>query len=129
MRLLDDMRSIQIRWNDIASDFWAETAWSDGAFLTLCTEKANIDENASVVLVDRVELITANVDIQTEILSTSSAIETAICQGDSYEFNAQLLNVAGVYESSLLNVQGCDSTVILDSSINSLPDLIPINGT
>lgn len=128
VRLLDDMRSIRIRWNDIATDFWEDSAWEDGAFLTLFSEKNEIDQAAANMLINRVELITANTDIGVEIPQTSSSLTANICTGDSYEFNDEMLSDAGLYEATFVNAQGCDSIVTLDLIIDPLP-LVTISET
>lgn len=49
----------------------------------------------------------------------SSALEATICQGDTLEYNGELLTEAGVYEFVLTGENGCDSIVTL--TLNVLP--------
>lgn len=123
VRLLDDNRSIRIRWSEMTTDFWSDTAWSDGAFLTLLSEKNDASLDATNLFVDRLELITANTDIATGIPNSSNSLSESICMGDSYEFNGQTITDAGTYEASLVNALGCDSLVTLDLTVNALPEV------
>jgi gliding motility-associated-like protein len=43
-----------------------------------------------------------------------SEFEVNICEGESYIFNEQTLNIGGEYEAVFQNGNGCDSTVILN---------------
>ena len=47
-------------------------------------------------------------------------INDSICDGDSYNFNGQSLNTAGIYNAALLSTQGCDSMVNLNLSVNPI---------
>ncbi len=121
--LLDDMRSIRIRWNDINSDFWGSTAWSDGAFLTLNSEKNDATQPAAALLIDRVELSTADIAVTTEIPNSSSTTSVDICMEESIEFNGQVITETGVYIATLLNALGCDSLVSIDVTVFDLPSV------
>ncbi|MFN8284578.1 MAG: gliding motility-associated C-terminal domain-containing protein [Chitinophagales bacterium] len=48
-------------------------------------------------------------------------LNQAICNGTSYPFNGQNISVPGVYIDTLVTVQGCDSFVVLNLTINSAP--------
>jgi hypothetical protein len=124
VRLLDDNRSIRIRWSEMTTDFWSDTAWSDGAFLTLFSERNDLAQSSSILLIDKVELITANINVETEIPHTSSSLAESICEGDSYEFNGEIFTAAGVYENNLINADGCDSLVTLDLTVSTLPTVV-----
>ncbi|MGK0365594.1 MAG: hypothetical protein ACI85O_002660 [Saprospiraceae bacterium] len=119
--LLDDSRSIRIRWNDITNDFWEDATWANGAFLTLASEKNVSSEFASNLFINRVELITADVDIATEIPNTSSDQNVSICDGETYLFNDENLTESGVYTATLSNTLGCDSLINLNLTVNTLP--------
>lgn len=47
-------------------------------------------------------------------------ISATICAGDSYLFDGQNLTNAGVYMAFLQSVAGCDSTVVLTLSVNTV---------
>ncbi|MEM7104888.1 MAG: T9SS type A sorting domain-containing protein [Bacteroidota bacterium] len=130
-RLLDDARSIRIRWHEVVSNFWDNTPWADGAFMTLTSEKDVPAESASNLFIDRVELITADTEISTEIPNTTSEINATICAGDTYAFFEETIAEAGTYFTTLPNAAGCDSTITLDLSINALPTVTieEMNGT
>lgn len=121
VRLLDDLRSIRIRWNEVTDNFWENTAWGNGAFLTLSSEKKEAGQSASNIFIDRVELMTENVNVAAEVPTSSSAIEAFICQGENYLFNNENLSAAGIYNITLTNAQGCDSLVSLSLTVNPLP--------
>ena len=53
---------------------------------------------------------------------TSSVTEAAVCEGSAYFFNGQWHDTTGIYTYSLTNVQGCDSTAVLDLTVF---DLVP----
>jgi gliding motility-associated-like protein len=47
-----------------------------------------------------------------------STINAAICQGQSYTFGASSYSTAGTYTNVLTDVNGCDSTVTLNLTVN-----------
>lgn len=119
VKLLDDSRSIRILWNDLANNFWADAAWSGGAFLTSTSEKNVSTDPASNLIVNEVELITADIDITTETPNTSIETEASICQGEIYLFNNENLVETGTYFATLTNAVGCDSLVTLNLTVNN----------
>lgn len=48
----------------------------------------------------------------------NSAFEAAICDNETYAFNGENLNTAGVYTAVFTGENGCDSTVVLTLSVN-----------
>jgi len=46
-----------------------------------------------------------------------SALEASICHGETYDFNGQVLDASGTYQSVLVAENGCDSTVTLVLSV------------
>lgn len=48
----------------------------------------------------------------------NSTINESICQGSTYSFNGQNIGTAGQYTQTLQNSAGCDSTIILNLTIN-----------
>ncbi|MBK7426628.1 MAG: hypothetical protein IPI60_06185 [Saprospiraceae bacterium] len=60
--------------------------------------------------------------IVTLILTVLPALEETIavdiCQGVTYDFNGQLLNISGTYTAQLTNSEGCDSIVTLILMVN-----------
>lgn len=55
--LLDDKRSIRLRWNDIADSFWSATEWQNGAFLTLANESISSTTAAATTKIKSLECI------------------------------------------------------------------------
>lgn len=131
VRLLDDLRSIRIRWDEVVNDFWENSNWESGAFLTLASEKTQPAQSASNLLVSNVVLITADTSITTDIPVDSNEFDAHICQGETYFFNNENLMESGVFQSTLTNVFGCDSIVTLNLVVNELPivEISEIDGT
>ncbi|MFK7982540.1 MAG: PKD domain-containing protein [Saprospiraceae bacterium] len=50
--------------------------------------------------------------------SNVTTINKGICQGQSYTFNNQVYTTAGTYKANLLANNGCDSTVVLNLTVN-----------
>jgi gliding motility-associated-like protein len=48
-------------------------------------------------------------------------VDTSICQGSAVQFGGQNLNTSGQYVFNLLNANGCDSTLTVNLTVNSLP--------
>lgn len=55
---------------------------------------------------------------------TSTTHLTVVECGDSYSFDSQLLNASGTYTRRYPGLLGCDSTVILNLTLNPLPEAI-----
>jgi len=53
-----------------------------------------------------------------DAVPTSSTLNEAICQGDSYQFGSQTLTSAGSYTDVIPNAAGCDSTITLNLAVN-----------
>jgi len=121
VRLLDDMRSIQIRWNEITSSFWEESAWSQGAFLTLVSEKKNVEQAASSLLIDKIELINADTEVQSEIPISHGMFFGSFCEGDTLNVEGEIITEEGIYQIALLNSKGCDSLLLLSVTFYPLP--------
>jgi len=54
----------------------------------------------------------------------SGTVNQSICQGNSFTFNGNVLTASGTYYDTLVSVDGCDSTLILNLTINP-----PLTGT
>jgi gliding motility-associated-like protein len=52
--------------------------------------------------------------------SLFSNTEVSVCEGDTTEFNEYLATESGTYYSQLMTQDGCDSTAILDLTVNPL---------
>lgn len=50
--------------------------------------------------------------------SVQLSFSTAICQGETYSFQGDLLSDAGIYSEVFTAANGCDSTVVLDLVVN-----------
>lgn len=46
------------------------------------------------------------------------SMSASICAGEQYSFNGQSLTTAGIYTANLISLQGCDSIVNLNLSVN-----------
>jgi len=46
-----------------------------------------------------------------------------ICQGETYTFYNQVLNQSGQYDTSFSTVGGCDSFIVLNLSVNPMPNM------
>ncbi len=57
-------------------------------------------------------------------------IEASVCQGEEYIFNGKAYHATGLYADALLSVNNCDSVILLNLVVKSLPDkpVISING-
>ncbi|MEM9885694.1 MAG: gliding motility-associated C-terminal domain-containing protein [Bacteroidota bacterium] len=61
----------------------------------------------------------STVTLNLSILKSSQAdIARTICEGESFQFGNQMLNVAGVYVDTLTAINGCDSTITLTLNVN-----------
>jgi gliding motility-associated-like protein len=50
-----------------------------------------------------------------------SNITETICSGETYNFNGTILSVPGVYSTTLISSEGCDSTVTLNLTVDPIP--------
>lgn len=67
----------------------------------------------------------STVTLNLDVLNPSSSLTiVTICPGDSYLFNGTFYSSPGTYASIQTSVNGCDSTALLDLSINSIPPTI-----
>ena len=53
----------------------------------------------------------------TVVQASTDMVYQAICPGESFLFNGQVLSDAGIYTAVLTNTFGCDSTIILDLDV------------
>jgi len=60
-------------------------------------------------------ITTLNLTVNPTFIQTNEAV---ICQGETYLFEGNLLNEAGIYIDSLKTVEGCDSITILNLTVN-----------
>jgi len=61
---------------------------------------------------------TAKVVVQTDFATT---VDTSICEGDVYPFDGQVYTQPGTYHDTLIAFNGCDSVIVTNLSIDSLP--------
>ena len=66
---------------------------------------------------DSIVTLTLQVD---DVLQTTLA--DTICQGDTYDFNGQILSIAGTYSQTLASQAGCDSVVTLTLTVTNPVD-------
>ena len=62
-----------------------------------------------------VSIPTTTVTVVNEI---NTSIDALICDGENYQFGAQVLTTAGIYIDTITSTGGCDSIVNLDLSVN-----------
>ncbi len=60
--------------------------------------------------------------LQVEVLNREGTLEAAICQGETYPFNGQLLSEPGLYLDTLAASDGCDSLLTLRLEDYPLPE-------
>ena len=62
----------------------------------------------------------------------SNTFSVTICEGQTYDFNGQIISVAGMYSASLTNAFGCDSSVTLylfiDDAVESFTEITIAEG-
>lgn len=51
------------------------------------------------------------------VASTSSSISVALCPGSSYSFGSQQITAPGTYTRTVVNSNGCDSTITLTATL------------
>ncbi len=56
-------------------------------------------------------------------------ITHSICQGESYNFNGQILTTSGTYTQNLSTINGCDSIIILTLTVKDLPTPVILGNT
>lgn len=58
------------------------------------------------------------VTLQLEVLNQSSEfVEAEICEGEGYQFGNSIYTASGTYSDTLKNVNGCDSTILLELTV------------
>jgi len=55
--------------------------------------------------------------------TSNTAMEVTICEGDSYSFDGQMLTTGGVYTSTGMTSNGCDSIVTLTLTVDAAADV------
>jgi hypothetical protein len=55
------------------------------------------------------------------VTALNTTIDTNICQGEFYLFDGSNLDIAGTYFDTLISASGCDSIVMLNLNVSSLP--------
>lgn len=53
-------------------------------------------------------------------ITSFTKIETSVCQGSSYQFNNQLLNLSGDYSANFKNQENCDSIILLHLEVTPI---------
>ncbi|MFI3297555.1 MAG: T9SS type A sorting domain-containing protein [bacterium] len=62
-----------------------------------------------------------NIELTLTVLETSyEYIEAAICEGETYEFNEQLLSTSGEVKANYIAANGCDSIVTLTLTVHEV---------
>ncbi len=71
-------------------------------------------------------IIVLNLTVDDQI---ATSLTRRICSGTNFDFNGQLLTLAGIYRDTFESVSGCDSIVLLDLEIEDISASIQANGT
>jgi hypothetical protein len=71
-------------------------------------------------------LVTLTLSINPDYNEVASAV---ICANDSYLFGTQTLTAAGQYTEVFQSVMGCDSTVVLNLTIETVPTITVVSST
>jgi hypothetical protein len=100
--------SYDYQWSNGSTNTWTNVNTSDKYYVT-ATDVNHCSKSDSVTIV---------VD-QTYIVS----IDTAICQGQSFDFDGELRTATGVYMDTIPALSGCDTIVILTLTVKPLPNL------
>ena len=119
-RLLDDGRSIRIRWDEIESNYWVEEDWQGGAFWTLTT-KGEEGVNLGATVVNEVHLWKGSMDTLAEIPVSLDMLEVSVCQGERIVIGEEEIALPGVYTIVFETELGCDSIVQVELSVWPLP--------
>ncbi len=90
--------------------------WSTGETTPTITVAPTETTTYSVTVTQGDQTCTSDVTI-TVNQPSATAIEATITEGETYDFNGQLLTTAGTYEAALTSAAGCDSTVTLTLSV------------
>ena len=62
-------------------------------------------------------VVTLNLTVSPNKTTTTNV---TICEGETYEFNGEVLTQAGLYSATLPSYEGCDSTVTLNLIVNAV---------
>ncbi|HUH75599.1 MAG TPA: gliding motility-associated C-terminal domain-containing protein [Chitinophagales bacterium] len=62
-------------------------------------------------------IILLNLEVRPPVVKN---INKSICEGKSYQFGSNTLTIAGTYQETFMNQNGCDSLVILELRINPI---------
>lgn len=99
---------------------------------TLCQGQVYVGVNGNIIDQSGVYIDTISnsqceaVYIQnvTILENDTTYLQSTICQGDSLFFGSTYLNLGGVYENILQNLNGCDSIVMLNLIVNPSYNLV-----
>jgi hypothetical protein len=81
---------------------------------TLTTAGSYADTIPSVAGCDSIINLTLS-----NLVPTLSTLSADICQGDTYQFESQMLTAAGTYTETIPNAAGCDSVITLTLAVNA----------
>jgi len=84
-------------------DFYGDTLTESGIYTELLANVNGCDSTITLTLTVRA--------------LDQTLVDASVCEGESYLFNGESLDTAGVYSALFLNSDGCDSLVILDLSV------------
>ena len=108
----------------IQADSGSTFQWSPNTYLSnnnndtvLVSPTSAGTVNYLVVATDTTGCIDSLNVLVTSDASTSSFISASSC--NSYTLNAQTYNTSGIYTQNLTNINGCDSTITLNLTINT----------
>jgi|GEM_PF-829334 len=127
VRLLDDNRSVRLRWPEIwGGNRWPTTQWENGAYVSVASELIDITQLAADFVVNSIEVISAEEDNLPSLLPQPITINMDAC--DSYiSPSGQILTVSGTYPDTV-RMGGCDSVFVINLTINEADVTVNQNG-
>lgn len=77
-KLLDDERSIRIRWDDfgLGGSYWGATDWERGTLLTFAAEAIDTNQNTTFIMLEDLSIVVADTNGLLEIPATAIQITT-----------------------------------------------------
>ncbi len=108
---------------------WKRNGNNVGTGLQTYNSLANFTNNGDVITCEVTSsstcgtTVVSNAITLTVIPNDSITVSDSICMGDSFVFGSQTLTTAGTYQETFQNINGCDSIVTLELSVNPLPNV------